>query len=149
MDIYVVKENETISDIAKKFNLKVSDLESVNTMDIYAIKEGDEINIPFILSNDFIYYEVKDGGKLEDIVKEKNLDLKTIAHLNGLDINDYIYPKQVIIIPKDNVNIYITEKGDTVKDLEKNIGFPIEKILEDNPDIYVVENQLIIERSDI
>ena len=66
--------------------------------------------------------------------------------LNGLELSDYIYPKQVLIIPKDNVRVYITEKGDTLKDLEANLGFTIQKILEDNPNLYLVENQLIIER---
>lgn len=147
MDIYTVKSGESAQDIAQKFNLTIADIQSVNNINLNTLKEGDEINIPFILSDDFIYYEVEDGNTLENIVREKKLDLKTIAHLNGLDINDYIYPKQVIIIPKDGVNIYITEKGDTIGDLEKKLGFPITTILEDNPDIYLVENQLIVERN--
>ena len=147
MDTYIVKENETIEDIASKFNLKVEEIQSVNDIDVYDIKEGDVIKIPFILSDDFIYYEVEKGDTLENITRNKNLDVKTIAHLNGLDVKDYIYPKQVIIIPKDNVKVYITEEGDTIKDLEKKLGFSIDKILEDNPDIYLVDNQLLIERT--
>lgn len=147
MDVYIVKKNETIDDIASKFNLKVTDLLNVNDINVYDLKEGDEINIPFILSNDFFYYEVKDGDTLENIVTNKNLDVKTIAQLNGLDATDYIYPKQVLILPRDNVNIYITQKGDTIGILEKKLGYDIEKIKEDNPDIYLMENQLVIERN--
>lgn len=149
MDIYVVKADETINDIAKRFNLTIDDIQSVNDINVLEIKEGDEINIPLILSEDFIYYEVKEGDTLKNIVAGKNLDLKTIAHLNGLELSDYIYPKQVLIIPKDNVRVYITEKGDTLKDLEANLGFTIQKILEDNPNLYLVENQLIIERDSL
>jgi len=146
MDIYVVKENETIDDIAKRFNLTVNDLQSVNDINLYEIKPGDEINIPFILSEDFIYYEIEKGDTLKNIANEKNISVKTLAYLNGLDLDDYIYPKQILLIPKDNVKVYITKPGDTIKDLEKELGFKLDKIIEDNPDIYLVENQLLVER---
>lgn len=146
MDIYIVKENETIEDIAKRFNLTINDLQSVNDINLYEIKQGDKLNIPFILSEDFMYYEIQSGNTLKQIADERNINVKTLAHLNGMDIDDYIYPKQIIIIPKENVKVYITEVGDTIRDLERKFGFSILKILEDNPDIYLVENQLLIER---
>lgn len=146
MDIYIVKENETIDDIAKKFNLSVNDLGRVNDINLYEIKAGDIINIPFILSEDFIYYEIVEGDTLKNIASNLNIGINTLAYLNGMDVDDYIYPKQVIIIPRENVKVYITKPGDTIKDLEKNLGFSITKIIEDNPEIYLVENQLLIER---
>lgn len=149
MDIYIVKENERIEDIAKKFNLTVNDLQLVNDTNLYEIKEGDVLNIPFILSEDFIYYEIQEGNTLRSIAKERNIDVATLAHLNGLDIGDYIYPKQILIVPKENVRVYITVVGDTMQDLEKKLGFSINRIIEDNPDIYLVENQLLIEREQV
>ena len=146
MDIYIVKEGETIEDIAKRFNLTVNDLQTVNDINLYEIKAGDRINIPFILSQDFIYYEIEQGDTLKNIAATKNVDLKVLAHLNGLSLDDYIYPKQILIVPKENVKIYITEAGDTIKSLETKLGFELEKIIEDNPEIYLVENQLLIER---
>ena len=128
MDIYTVKRGETIDDITSRFKVTMEDLEKVND-DIDLLREGDEINIPFILSDDFNYYEVK-----------------TIAHLNGLDLKDYIYPKQVLILPKDGIEIYITEKGDTINDLEKALNSSIDVLIRDNPNIYVVENQLLVKR---
>lgn len=146
MDIYVVKENETIEDIAKRFNLTVNDLQSVNDINLYEIKPGDNINIPFILTEDFIYYTIEKGDTLKQIAKDENISIKTLAYLNGLDIDDYIYPNQILLIPKENVKVYITQPGDTIKNLEKELGFKLAKILEDNPEIYLVENQLLIER---
>ncbi|MBQ7104826.1 MAG: LysM peptidoglycan-binding domain-containing protein [Bacilli bacterium] len=146
MDIYIVKENETIEDIAKKFNLTVNEIGRVNDINLYEIKAGDTIYIPFILSNDFIYYEILEGDTLKNIASTLNIDYKTLAYLNGMDIDDYIYPKQVIIVPRENVMVYITKIGDRIKDLEEKFQVPISKIIEDNPDIYLVENQLIIER---
>ena len=149
MDIYIVKENETIDDIAKQFNLQISDLASVNDINLYELKPGDEINIPFILSQDFIYYVIEQGDTLKNISEKSNIDLEVLAHLNGLEINDYIYPNQTIIIPKGNVKVYITKAGDTIKDLIRNFGFNLEKVIEDNPDIYLVANQLLIEREKV
>lgn len=146
MEIYIVKENETIDDIAKKFNLTVNDLLKVNDFNLYEIIPGDIINIPFILSDDFIYYEINKGDTLRNIAKNLNISIETLAYLNGMNVNDYIYPGQRIIIPRDNVKVYITKLGDTIKDLENSLGFSINKIIEDNPNIYLVENQLLIER---
>ena len=39
MDTYIVKRNETIEDIAKKFNLKVEEIQSVNDINVYDIKD--------------------------------------------------------------------------------------------------------------
>ena len=145
MDIYTVKRGETIDDITSRFKVTMEDLEKVND-DIDLLREGDEINIPFILSDDFNYYEVTAGDTLEKIARDRNLDVKTIAHLNGLDLKDYIYPKQVLILPKDGIEIYITEKGDTINDLEKTLNSSIDVLIRDNPNIYVVENQLLVKR---
>jgi len=146
MDIYEVKKNETIEDIAKKFNLTVFDLQSVNDIDLYQIKEGDKINIPFILTNDFTYFKVQEGNTLKKIADQRKIGVKTLAYLNGLDIDDYIYPNQILIVPRENVSVYVTSPGDTIRDLERNFGFSISKILEDNLDIYLAENQLLIQR---
>ena len=89
---------------------------------------------------------IEQGDTLKNISEKNNIDLEVLAHLNGLEINDYIYPNQTIIIPKDNVKVYITKAGDTIKDLIRSLGFNLEKIIEDNTDIYLVANQLLIER---
>lgn len=146
MDIYIVKEGETIDQIAKRFNLSIDDLKSVNDININNLNPGDEINIPFILSKDFIYYVIEQGDTLKNIADKNKVAIDILAHLNGLEINDYIYPNQTIIIPRDNVKIYITKSGDTINDLERNVGFSLNKLIEDNPEIYLVANQLLIER---
>ena len=67
MDIYIVKEGETIDQIAKRFNLSIDDLKSVNDININNLNPGDEINIPFILSQDFVYYVIEQGDTLKNI----------------------------------------------------------------------------------
>ena len=118
MDIYVVKKDETIEDIAKRFNLTVNDLQSVNDINLYEIKTGDNINIPFILTEDFIYYKIVKGDTLKQIAKDKNINVTTLAYLNGLDIDDYIYPEQTLLIPKENVKDIEDIPETVLKDLQ-------------------------------
>ena len=47
-------------------------------------------------------YEIKKGDTLYQISKEYNVNTKLLAQLNGLNLDDYIYPGQTILIPKKN-----------------------------------------------
>ena len=51
-------------------------------------------------------YEIKKGDTLYQISKEYNVNTKLLAELNGLNLDDYIYPGQTILIPKKNVSYY-------------------------------------------
>ena len=54
-----------------------------------------------MLENDFYTtYEIKKGDNLYNISKEFNVNTKLLAQLNGLDLDDYIYPGQVLLVPK-------------------------------------------------
>lgn len=59
-------------------------------------------------------YEIKKGDSLYKISKEFNVNTKLLAELNGLNMDDYIYPQQVLLIPKRDVSYYITKDGDTI-----------------------------------
>ncbi len=76
------------------------------------------------------------------------MNLKVIANLNGLDVTDYLYPGQTLIIPKEGITVHITEKGDTLSGLLAKTNMSVDRLLKDNPDIYLLENQLIVERKD-
>ncbi len=64
--------------------------------------------------------------------------------LNGLDKDDYIYPGQEILIPNENVRIYITEEGSTLRDAASKLGDDVNSILMQNDTIYLQPDQLII-----
>ena len=48
------------------------------------------------------YYTIKRGDNLYQIAKSYNVNASLLAALNGLDLNEYIYPNQVIMVPKNN-----------------------------------------------
>ena len=70
----------------------------------------DSFNNPYYSS-----YEIKNGDTLYGISKKYNVNTKLLAELNGLDLEDYIYPGQILLVPKKDVSYYITKTGDTLK----------------------------------
>lgn len=71
------------------------------------------------------------------------LTAKEIAELNGLELNEYIYPDQKILVPKENVKIYITEEGDTLNQVAQKLNISKETIDSYNKEIYLLPEQLI------
>ena len=64
-------------------------------------------------NNPFYYtYEIKNGDSLYQISKKYDVNTKLLAELNGLNLDDYIYPGQIILVPKKDVSYYITKDID-------------------------------------
>ena len=94
----------------------------------------------------FDYYNIEKGDTLYGIAKSYNLNPTLLASLNGLDINDYIYPDQVLLIPNSNYSYYITKSGDTLYGVAETLGISSEKLLNDNKVIYLLDGQMIVKR---
>lgn len=136
--VYEVKKNESLNDIAKKLNISLEELISLNN-NINTIKEGQLIIIPN--GNQYNTYVVKKGDNLYNIAKRYNVEEKTIELLNGLKENEYIYPGQKLLIPKDNV--YITKENDSVKKLLDS-GIELDNLY----NIYLQKDQIIFYKKD-
>ena len=136
--VYEVKKNESLNDIAKKLNISLEELISLNN-NINTIKEGQLIIIPN--ENQYNTYVVKNGDNLYNIAKRYNVDEKTIELLNGLKENEYIYPGQKLLIPKDNV--YVTKENDSVKKLLDS-GIELDNLY----NIYLQKDQIIFYKKD-
>ena len=93
-------------------------------------------------------YEIKKGDTLYGISKKNNVNTKLLAELNGLNIDDYIYPGQVILIPLKNVSYYITKDGDTLKNVSKIFNVQEDDLVKQNKTIYLQEGQMIYFRRD-
>lgn len=92
------------------------------------------------------YYTIKKGDNLYQISQKYNVNLSLLAILNGLNIDDYIYPDQVIMIPKNNYAYYITKEGDTLELVANTFNTDIMNLLKKNPTIYLQEGQLIVNK---
>ena len=140
-DNYVVLENDTFSGIANKFNTTEDILKKINGDNLIT---GMNLLIPKISSKYFDYYVVSSGDTLYKIANNNNIDPQLLAILNGINESDYIYPNQVLLIPKAGSVLYITAVGDTLTEIAKGLNISIEELLEQNNNIYLQPEQLIV-----
>jgi len=145
---YIVQVGDTIQSIADKFNINVNDLvKEKDLKNIYYLVPGLELIIPTTSEDSaFEYYTVKKGDNLYQIGKKYNLSAELLANLNGLELNEYIFPDQKLLVPKEGVFVYITKEGDTLNLVSDELGIPRESILLYNDNIYLLPEQLIAYR---
>ncbi len=93
-------------------------------------------------------YEIKEGDSLYKISKKYNVNTKLLAELNGLDLDDYIYPEQMILVPKKDVSYYITKEGDTLNTVSKLFGVKENDLIKQNQTIYLQNGQMIFYKRD-
>ncbi len=103
----------------------------------------DDFNNPF-----YFTYEIKNGDSLYQISKKYNVNTKLLSELNGLNIDDYIYPGQILLVPRKNVSYYITKDGDTLKDVSKIFDIPQNIIINENKSLYLQSGQMIYHKKD-
>jgi LysM repeat protein len=101
-------------------------------------------------SNNMFYdlYEIKEGDSLYKVSKLYNVNTKLLAELNGLDLDDYIYSGQMLLIPKKDVSYYITKEGDTLSGISRLFGVKDEELINQNKTIYLQNGQMIFFKRD-
>lgn len=141
--VYNVLNDTDLESLSLLLNISVDDLRKINKFIPNKLYKGDSIVIP---SDDDLYinYVVKKGDNLYGIAEMFNKDLSTLYLINGIKENDYIYPEQRIIIPKENVDIYVSKEGDTLKSIGEYMGISINDLYDKNSNLYIVPEQLII-----
>lgn len=130
--------NETLNDIAAKFNTTTETLEKLNG--IQSVIPGSYIIIPNTESSDYTTYIVKQGDNLYAIARTYQVDYPTLLKINGLDENDYIYPNQQIMIP--NNKMYVTNEQEKIKDILNKLNIKLDGI-KNLEDLYLVKDQII------
>lgn len=93
-------------------------------------------------------YEIKKGDTLYKISKEFNVNTKLLAELNGLELDDYIYPGDSVLIPKKDVSYYITKEGDTLYTISKIFNVSEKDLVDQNKTIYLLPEQMIYYKRD-
>ncbi|MDD2409284.1 MAG: LysM peptidoglycan-binding domain-containing protein [Bacilli bacterium] len=109
-------------------------------MEIFNINADDLINeVKY-----FEYYTLKQNKTLFELAKNKNVNPKLLAVLNGLEIDDFLLKNQLIMIPKNNYSYYITKEGDTLTTVAKTFNTSIDNVIKNNKTIYLNEGQLVV-----
>mgnify|MGYP003443773728 CR=1 FL=1 len=117
---YRVKSNDSIEDIAKMFRTNKEFLVDLNNLSYdETLREGMDLIVP---KN-----------------KEKYFDTYTI---NNLD--DYIYPNQVIMLPVSGYSYYVTAEGDTLNSVSDIFKKNIQEVVKENETIYLLPGQILV-----
>lgn len=146
-DKYTIKYGETLKDIAEKFNTDINVLKDINNLFyIDNLREGTEIIVPKNAEEYFSVYKIESGDSLYKIGKKYNINPELLASLNGLDMQDYIYPNQEILIPKSGYSYYITKDGDTLDLVSNTFKTTKDQLLRHNKTIYLLPGQIIVNK---
>ena len=144
---YRVMPGDNLSSIAKKFNTSVKVLQDINNLYyVDDLRQDMELIVPKETQEYFNYYVVEKGDNLYAIARKYNINPELLANLNGLNMNDYIYPNQTILIPKSNYSYYITAEGDTIDEVVKVFNTTKDKFLDENKTIYLMAGQLLVNK---
>ena len=140
---YQVLQNDTWESIANKFHTKVDTLQQINGMTM--LVPGSIIVVPKLVEDDyFTTYIIKKGDNLYEIARRYNSSVDVLLNANGLEKDDYLYPGQELLIPKEGIGMYITKDGETLVNISKKLGTTQSSLIQDNEKIYLLPEQLII-----
>lgn len=139
--VYQVMSGDTVESIASKFNVSVDELLSLNGVSKNDIVPGTLLVVP-TTNNNFTNYVIEKGDTLYTISSKYNVPVDMIVLLNGLNKNDYIYPGETIILPKEGIGVYFTNEGDSLKDIVRYSN--LNDIVTLNDKIYLRPNQVIL-----
>lgn len=139
--MYMIGIGDTLESIANRYGTTVNVLREINPNSNFTV--GSTIIVP-TTKEYFDVYTIEKGDNLYEIAKKYNTDYNLLALFNGLNINDYIYPGNSILVPKKDVKYYFTKKNDTLSSVVRLLNANLNKLLRENNNIYLEEGQLIV-----
>jgi len=143
--IYRIMAGDTLESIARNLGLNLDELKRINgILGDPMLIPGTNLIIPNREEDTYIKYTIKKGDTIYDIARRNNVDQRILFLINGLDENDYIYPNEEILIPNENVSLYITEEGDSLNSISENLSMTVDEIVKNNDTIFLSPNQIII-----
>lgn len=144
-DKYQIKPNDSLKSIADKFNTSPEIIMDINNLYfIDELRAGMEIVVPKEKEKYFNTYTIEKGDSLYKIAQKYNISPTLLASLNGLNMDDFIYPNQEILIPKSGYSYYITAEGDTLDTVADLFKVSKKDLLAQNETIYLLKDQVLV-----
>lgn len=144
-EIYRIMPGDTLKSISKNLGINLDELKRINgVVGNPILIPGTNLIVPNREETTYVKYTVKKGDTLYDIARRNNIDYRILLLINGLDDEDYIYPDEEILIPGANIDLYVTEEGDTINSILENLNVSSDEILEKNDTIFLSPNQIIV-----
>lgn len=165
--IYVVKQGDTLCDIAKKFNTTVNMIARYNGIIDTGMLENDRVlRIPVTVVPDlkpYQEYTIQDGDTLFKLAEQFGTTVEALAKLNGIEDTNEIWAGNILKIPVFPVTLpmpkpesndddgtvkYIVQEGDTLWKIAKRFNVPLADIINlnrlCNPDLIYPEQVIMI-----
>ena len=147
LDIYEIQEEDSLRSIADRFNTTIEDILKENNISYpEELTIGTRLVIPQKEEAYFNTYTIEKGDTLYKVALKYNINPELLAAFNGLNYDDYIYPNQELMIPKNGYSYYLTAKGDTIDSVVKMLNSNEDKLLKENKTIYLLPGQLIVNK---
>lgn len=94
VEVYTVAEGDTLSSIAERFDISVSEICSINNiLNPNLIYPGQKLKLNGS-GDSFVFHTVASGENLSSIAEKYGTSWRSIAALNGLSNPGLIYPGQ-------------------------------------------------------
>ena len=107
---YILEDGENLDTLCKALHLDKSKIMELNNIsDEKEVRSGRQIKVPVNDPSYYNTYTIESGDTLYGIARKYNINPELLASMNGLNMEDYIYPNQEILIPKNNYSYYITK----------------------------------------
>jgi len=119
ISLYIVREGDSLSQIAQMFNVSVNTIVWGNNLRGTTITPGQTL---VILPVSGIRHTVKSGDTLAKIAKEYKGDLDEIVQYNDISANTVLSVGSVIIVPDGEMVVPIVSSGST---LVKATSYPV------------------------
>ena len=146
-DKYLVKENDSIRSIANKWGVSPKTIMELNNIYYESdLRAGMEIVVPKDKEKYFNVYVIESGDSLYKISEKYDINPNLLAALNGLDMDDYIYPGQELLIPKSGYSYYITAEGDTLVTVANLFKKSTLDLINENESIYLLKDQVLVSK---
>ena len=145
--IYQIIDEKNLDEVARKFNTDVNKLKKINGIDdSYIVMRGKYIIVPIEDNNNanFITYIVKPGDNMYAIAEKYNVNYRDLLELNGLSKDQYIYPEQQILVPREGVLFRVTSDGDTIIRVADDLGVSVMDLINQNKSIYLIPDQVVV-----
>ena len=149
-EYYTVVKGDSLYSIARKYNLTVDELKSMNNLSSNTLSIGQKLIIgKTTYSNVYI---VKKGDTLYSIARNYNTTVDEIKKANNLSSNSLSIGQELVIPTKSenqtvSTQTYTVKKGDTLYNIAKNFNTTvtdIKKLNNLNSNILSVGQKLII-----
>lgn len=130
-NVYIVKNGDTLYEIANKYGVTVNELKSTNNLSSNNLSIGQKLLIPGeSLSEDNIYI-VKSGDSLYSIANKYGVTVKEIKDLNNLN-SDSLSIGQKLLLPGESeettLNTYTVMSGDTLYKIANKYNISVDEL---------------------